>query len=75
MNTLELYPNSNIVKKFSGTIQMGGLSGRKTVNLCYSNHTNKYYWDIFGFNNHFTTPELAIEAIKDYDKSFKQDEY
>tara|TARA_R110000868_G_scaffold1729_2_gene13878 strand:- start:6517 stop:6747 length:231 start_codon:yes stop_codon:yes gene_type:complete len=75
MNTLELYANTNICKKHSGTVQAGGLSGRATVNLCYSELTNKYYWDMCGYNNHFGTPELAIKAIKQDIKDFKEDIY
>lgn len=39
---------------------------RHSCQLDFSIHTNKYYWNIFGHNNHYDTIEEAITSLPSF---------
>jgi len=42
---------------------------RHSCQLEYSQHTNKYCWDIFGHNNHYSSVEEAIASLPSFIKT------
>lgn len=39
---------------------------RHSCQLEYSQHTKKYYWDIFGHNDHYDTIEEALKSLPSF---------
>jgi len=42
---------------------------RHSCQLNYSKYTNKYYWSIFGHNDHYKTIEEAIASLPSFIKT------
>ena len=51
----------------SGTYLAGGV--RRSCSLELLKHTNKYFWDIFGHNDHYNTVEEAIASLPSFIKT------
>lgn len=70
-------PSSSTVKQEVKEMEQHIITGtylanngvRHSCQLNYSKHTNKYYWSIFGHNDHYETIEEAIASLPSFIKT------